>query len=201
MSIQTTYKNNRAMQLINCSQSLYKIADAIGVPYQYESTDDPIKSIALRPLYYEKKGTIAYNAVSSAVANGNDIYIRVVTKKADNTIISDLCKRACVMTANSDYYLYIEAIDQYSFDTESLPARSARECKDIPYVDENKEFVSAEISIICLNERLSMSLSHFLPVYSDSIAGLSNTSHSVGTKIIYKDAREKLNFTIRVSIR
>ena len=199
MSIQTTYKNNRAMQLINCSQSLYKIADAIGVPYQYESTDDPIKSIALRPLYYERKGTIAYNAISSAVANGNDIYIRVVTKKADNTIISDLCKRACVMTAGDDYYLYIEAIDQYSFDTESLPARSARECKDIPYVDENKEFVSAEISIICLNERLSISLSYYLPVYNDSIAGLSQTSYSVGTKTIYKDAREKLNFTIRVS--
>ena len=106
------------------------------------------------------------------------------------------------MTAGDDYYLYIEAIDQYSFDTQSLSTSAAgakREIRDITYTLPSKVAISYKLDFIYMQEPITKEMSEAMP----NVSALSGKSYiQRGDNMIrylYKDARERLTFTAKIS--
>jgi len=87
------------------------------------------------------------------------------------------------MTAGDDYYLYIEAIDQYSFDTQSLPTSAAgakREIRDIPYASTSKKADYYSLSFIFMQEPITKEMSETMPEYS-ALTGKNYTRKAFNT--------------------
>ena len=201
MSIQKTYSANSVIAQLNLCESYYKIADAIGVAYQFESTKYPINSIVTRPIFNSTESTEVWNLIHD---NQYGIILELVTYY-DSIYgpleITRTIKRATVMTAGDDYYLYIEAIDQYSMDTQSLPASAAgakREIRDIPYASESKACGMYRLNFIFMQEPITKEMSEAMPDPS-ALAGKNYIRKTTNARYIYKDARERLTFTMKVS--
>lgn len=178
----TICKDNDVV-VINLVRDYNKIADAIGVKTQFESTKLPLNNVIDRHIY--KKS-------DSYVDIFPDIYAKV--QFGSNT----LYKRATALKGeNKGVYVTFEAQDNYVFDRKAVPTDKGNlyEIIDIPYADSNNEQVSYSISLCRLNG-LSLTESFNLPMLSSEILGkveMLNTSDNV---LVYKDAREKLVFTL-----
>jgi len=201
MSIQKTYSANSVIAQLNLCESYYKIADAIGVAYQFESTKYPINSIVTRPIFNSIESTEVWNLIHD---NQYGIILELVTYYGSiygPLEIARTIKRATVMTAGDDYYLYIEAIDQYSMDTQSLPTSAAgakREIRDIPYADASKTCGMYRLNFIFMQEPITKEMSEAMPEAS-ALAGKNYIRKTTNARYIYKDARERLTFTMKVS--
>ncbi len=201
MSIQKTYSANSVIAQLNLCESYYKIADAIGVAYQFESTKYPINSIVTRPIFNHVESTVIWNLIHD---NEYGIILELVTYY-DSIYgpleITRTIKRATVMTAGDDYYLYIEALDQYSMDTQSLPTSAAgakREMRDIPYASEGKACGMYRLNFIFMQEPITKEMSEAMPDTS-ALTGKNYIRKTTNAMYIYKDARERLTFTMKVS--
>lgn len=202
MSIQKTYSANSIIAQLNLCESYYKIADAIGVAYQFESTKYPINSIVTRPIFNSYKSTTDWNLIHD---NEYGILIKLTTYYellGIPTPITSVIKRATVMTAGDDYYLYVEAIDQYSFDTQSLSTSAAgakREIRDITYTLPSKIAISYQLDFIYMQEPITKEMSETMPNDS-ALSGKSYIQRGDNMiRYLYKDARERLTFTAKIS--
>lgn len=178
--------------VINLSKTETKIADAIGLKTQFESTPNPLETSVDRHIYVEKD----MNNESFDVSN---VFIRLA-------IIVDgkekqLYKRACPVVCGNDVYFTLECLDNYCFDTYSEEYTSSkRYMQDAPYVDSKNELNQFWLSFWRISN-LSLKQAYAMP----------NFNYQVGAEIdilpiqlydnyqkVYKDAREKLVFTIRL---
>ena len=187
-SLEHRFTATKRYTQLNLAKTPYKIADAIGVDYQFNSVKIPLQNVISRGLFLEVNNTPLYNVLRTGLG---DIYIRFT-----NTYC-DVVKRVAISKDKKEnYYLYFETIDNYSFDkaldTSSTPAI----VRDVAYGND-----AAKTDTITLKayfvDSLTIAQSKALPYFS----ALPNNavSYDLATNwAIYKDTREKLTFTIKV---
>ena len=104
-----------------------------------------------------------------------------------------------VLKNDNDTYLYFEMQDQYSAGTRVINVANKTDVfkvEDVPYVDSNNEAVSYRLRLLNL-ETINYEVAKNLPIPpSDWVSYWENLS---GTILVYKDAREKLTFTIKAN--
>ena len=196
-SIEHRYTLNNRFTQINLSKEQYKIANAIGVDYQFNPTLLPNKNIVDRPIYFSTiNSTWRYYAL-----HDNCIYVVFTFRNSDGTS-KYLAKRASVI-ANGSYevYLYVEALDNYSFDKQkwidySSGSESIPTCRDVSYVGSKYDVTTCDIELYLVNS-MSKTDSESLPNAS-AVTGATTHTAIVTNLKIYKDARERLTFTIKL---
>lgn len=222
MSITTEIHRDYKTAYINLCSSYSKIADAIGVESQYQSTRLPIDEVIERPIYI-KGPTLTTNP------NMDKCMAQFTFYKSNNDIITKVIKRVVKMRKNNKIYFYVEAYDNYSFDkrirktdgtTLNEVTSTNYACEDIRYGDSNNESWYVDIKIY---DGVDMSnypptsyeqtihftstdISDVMPSQAAQIliATLEATHYfdqfnlvlSTQKKVICKDPREKLTFTI-----
>ena len=100
-----------------------------------------------------------------------------------------------MFTNGDDTYLYCEMQDQYSAGRKAVYVNGNNyKLNDVAYVDENNEAYSVSIAFVIINGKLYNSGPE-MPQFNDSM--VIQNSYNIGDLILYKDAREKLTFTIK----
>ncbi len=186
-SVVLTSSLKKEVSTINLVSNYNKVADAIGVKTQYNETKNPLENIIDRPIFWEVDGSSILGVCNECWAE-----LTIASKK--------LFKRCVVVEKNKVVYVYFEAIDQYCFDRQAVSVNDLNKtdcyyCNDISYCDENNEVIGARISIGVF-QKLTREESLDMPLYSGS-----NFKEilDLGTKLIYKDARERLIFTLKIN--
>ena len=105
-----------------------------------------------------------------------------------------------ILKNGNDIYLYFEMQDQYSAGTKPVVVQndsSVLKIEDVPYVDENNEIEMYSLKIINLESVDFESIKNFPEAPLD----WNNYRYDIISSTIYlfKDAREKLTFTIKAN--
>ena len=201
-AVEYTFTKTSQKAVLYLNEAPQKIADAIGVDYQFEPTAKPINNIITRPLYYEyKANNPLFNSYYDKIKNQtSDVFIRIFGSSGAKF---NLVKRAVVMVKEQNIYeneyllLYCEALDQYAFDKQVMADTYPAECRDISYCDSNNEIAGLTLDILISNASYD---SNKLPLTS-ALGDTSNYIYIpiVNNRYIYKDARERLTFTIKIT--
>lgn len=182
-SVNRTISLINDVAMINLVRDYNKIADAIGVQTQFNTTKFPLNNVIDRNIYVENHSIVSINKdiYFCLEVNGNELY-----------------KPAVILTGNKGLYVYCEAIDQYAFDRmgEQLNGDYVK-ITDVPYRDEfngitYNEIYKCNISLRVIDRILSLAESYALPYYN----GLYEEQLRINDILVYKDARERLLFTI-----
>lgn len=201
-SIIYTFKPNYAVATFNCSKEPLKIADVIGVEYQYNPTKLPTENIVVRPLYYETSYSNDYDKINYNYVNGWDILLQVITTLSNNTNKEVLIRPVICEDASGNYYIYATMLDNYSAGKQSINASGSNyQIVDIPYCDNNYRATSITLNLICMRQSLSNQFSEKMPnITTSDLSGMTYVlSTIVAYNTIYKDERETLAFTIKVN--
>lgn len=171
--------------MINLVRDYNKIADAIGVKTQFSSTKLPLSNIIDRFIYAESDATITIN--------NRNLFVKLSING------KDLFKRVAAMSGTQGVYVIFESIDQYAFDKTAAPEREIplvgfwhSIITDVPYGDSNNEAVSCDVEL-CTIEKPHFEDSLKLPYYTGEYTSIT----SIKNILLYKDARERLLFTIK----
>ena len=104
----------------------------------------------------------------------------------------ELFKRATLLEYNGLKIAYCEMVDHYCFDKITTKEKNdVYTCEDIAYGNANNEITNVKISIIEMPE-LTFDQSMRIPYYFGSYTIKTSTAST----LVYKDARERLLFTI-----
>ena len=196
-----TFKANYGSVMINCSKMPLKIADVIGVDYQYNPMKLATQNVVVRPLYYELKHTNTYNAVKSNYLNGLDTFLLVISSNGNTPIHQVAVRTTIFVDADENYYLYASMLDNYSAGKQSINVQASNyEIRDIPYCDDNYRFENIAISLVCMQQSLPQSFSEKMPnITATDLLDVSCDVYSITDEdTIYKDERETLAFTIKL---
>ncbi|MCM1556868.1 MAG: hypothetical protein NC087_04965 [Anaeroplasma bactoclasticum] len=184
-SVITTSSLKKEVAVINLVANYNKVADAIGIKTQYNETKNPLNNIIDRPIYWE------YDCSNIPGIPSSDCWIKV------EACGRALYKRAAVMVRRSTVYVYAEALDQYSFDKCALKVGGTNnyQCNDVSYCDSNNEITELKISVgtimsLTRNESLQLP-NYFGNNYVEFL--------ELPQKTIWKDSRERLIFTIKLT--
>ena len=183
-SMQTTFGTHSVTSIINLVRNCNKKADVIGLNTQYNTTKNPFENIIERPIFCESNDAIT-------LTNGN-CYLML-----NRSGLSSIYKPVTLMQQGNVVYAYCEALDFYSFDKKvEHVSGSIYTQKDVKYVNDYNELESTTISLVELLDDLRGNATDGvgLPYYT----GAKNVLFSKTLKI-YKDAREKLTFTIKLN--
>ena len=203
-SLEHRYTKTHQTTQLNLAKNATKIADAIGVDYQYNPTRLPLENIIDRALYFEIESTNLYNALYDiAYYDSNDVFVGINFHDVlENSINFPMVKRPSIQLTNDYAILYVEAIDNVVFDY-AVGAKDSfydtyplLPCK---YVNDIGECINIDVNIYCTNQQISLNASKILP---DSIAltGAIDETYSVASNVdIFKDQRERLTFTIKIN--
>lgn len=197
-SYEITHKSARTIIQYNLSSKPSKIADAIGVDYQFNPIRLPYYSIIDRPTFFETINTTAYNGIKSAI--DNDKSVLLVFK----TGIRHFVLRATVMNLESQnaYVLYCECVDNYSCgDYAIYNSANKYENRACPYGDSYNELNYVDIVIYALSQSITTDFSYEMPnILENRVDALSRYAKlALPRKYIYKDGRERLTFTIKIN--
>ena len=174
-----TYSLDNTIMNLNFVSNYNKLADVIGVATQYEETKNPLENIIDRPIVIEQ---------SYQVVDRSNLWLKF---NFDNG--RSLFKRATLLEYSNYRILYCEMLDHYAFDKETIKDSKANvyTCNDVPYGNSYNEATKVKIEIIEM-PNLTFEQSMALPYYT----GTYTTILSIPEMYIYKDARERLLFTI-----
>lgn len=197
-SYEITHKSARTIIQYNLSSKPSKIADAIGVDYQFNPIRLPYYSIIDRPTFFETINTTAYNGIKSAI--DNDKSVLLVFK----TGIRNFVLRATVMNLESQnaYVLYCECVDNYSCgDYAIYNSVNKYENRACLYGDSYNELQYVDIVIYALSQSITTDFSYEMPnILENRVDALSRYAKlALPRKYIYKDGRERLTFTIKIN--
>jgi hypothetical protein len=185
-SLVARYTSTKKTYQLNLSRTKYKIADAIGVDYQFNPTWLPFENIVERPLQFE----IDYNNFASVL--DNTYYIRVDFDTRSFYLLP------AVMKAKGYWILYCECQDNIVIGMRSNENNAdTRSIANLPYGDSNGYINIMNINLIYTPVRTSTSDSWKLPEYFNISTAITITVKN--NLILKKDSREKLTFTIKVS--
>ena len=207
-SLEHTYKSNVRTTQYNLSLQPLKIADAIGVEYQFNPIRLPYYSVIDRPLYFEYQDSIINGhtftqGLDNALENGKPVIILIESKTSETYITAAVGLYAIVMKDDNDnYILYCECADNYSAGDQAIPASAGKyENKAVKYGNYQSEIKYINIVGYCLSENLSRSDSYTMPNIDRNF--MSNYSdydsrELFANQLVYKDGRERLTFTIKI---
>ena len=179
------------------SRNRYKICDAIGVDYQFNSTKFQLENIVDRPIYF----SVTNNALYTALATTNDsAFVKIQFYNYSPLTIDTLVKRLAVQIVGDSCYCYVETLDNIVFDTKAIQDGSNYALNNMPYVDDNGECYEVSIEVFTTKSVMSIADSYKLPDLS-AIANITkeNETQVATLKPIYKDVAERLTFTIQVN--
>ena len=187
-SLEHRFTATKRYTQLNLAKTPYKIADAIGVDYQFNSVKIPLQNVISRGLFLEVQNTPLYNVLNTGLGN---IYVRF------KNLYCDVVKRVSISKDKQEnYYLYFETIDNYSFDKALDESSTPAIVRDVAYSDS-----SAKVSLVTLKayfvDSLTIAESKALPYYS-ALPSNAVSYDLADDWAIYKDTREKLTFTIKV---
>ena len=186
-SMATRYTNNRKTYQLNLSRTPYKIADAIGVDYQFNPTWLPLENIIERALHFE-----VHTLYPSDIVNSKTVLINLTINNKTYSLRPAIMKRS-----NTSYILYAEAVDNVVLGTASeYHDASYYKLVNVAYGNNNASFETMNVNIVYSDGSLSISASKSLP---NGITSGMSTLNVANDVLIYKDSREKLTFTIKVS--
>ena len=202
-SVIYTFKPNYSIATFNCSREPQKIADAIGVEYQFNPTKLPTENIVVRPLFYVNDYSTTYNKVKYNYDYGWDVFLLVRTTFENNSVKETLIRTTICQDANGNFFMYASMLDNYSAGKQSINISGTDNYQivDVPYCDDNYRAESITLDLICMRQSLTNQFSEKLP--NISLSDLSGMTYELSTivasDLIYKDERETLAFTIRVN--
>lgn len=197
-SIENTYKGARRYTQYNLSSQPLKIADAIGVDYQFNPIRLPYYSVIDRPIFMEETSLLMWDMITTSLTHDKSV---LVTFK---TGIRQFVLRASVMYLESQeaYILYCECADNFSCGDYAIYAGTNKyENRACPYGDNYNEIENIQATVYAMTEELSRSISLEMPNVLDSVI---NALPHYGMLMfpsmkIFKDGRERLTFTIKIN--
>ncbi len=181
------------------SRTYSKKAEVIGVDSQFEATPNPLNNIITRPIYIE--------ATTGASVNLNEYNYLLFSFRVGNNYYQRY-KRFSILNNGSTKLLYCEMIDQYTFDYNMIAAEGGNYYRNpIKYVNDYNELYSVAVSLVKLN--MTVDKSKYLPLvsdFNDTVIDQIPLVHPGGNIalantdiVVYKDARERLTFTIKLN--
>lgn len=189
-NIQYRISPTQSIGTLNLVQNYNKIADVISLNSQYNTTKNPLQNIIERPLYYETDLNFEFTQGKSL------ILLETINK--DNLTISYLAFSPIILQKDKETYLYFEMQDQFSAGTRPVKVEDTGDTKieDVSYVDSNNEVVKYRLRLLNLPV-IDYKIAKNLPLLPDDwVNHWENLSNQI---LIYKDAREKLTFTIKAN--
>ena len=184
-SIVKRFTATKMIYQLNLTKTRFKIADAIGVDYQFNPTYLPLENVVERALFFEVVTLYPETILSNSVI--------LINLTINNTSYS---LRPAIMKCDDYWVLYAEAMDNIvlGMATEYYDTNHYK-LINVTYGDENASFVNIGVDIKYGYE-LNMTDSRLLP-FGARYTPLT-TLQVVENKKVYKDSREKLTFTIKV---
>lgn len=171
----------------NLVSNYNKIADVISLNSQYNSVKNPLQNIIERPLYYELE--------QRTITKGTT-YVVIQTYDKYNVKLNTICLAPSIFSKDEEVYLYCEMLDQYSAGTNAIEVSSGvYKVNDVKYVNRDNEVYSVSIYLKDIHN-LTLEEARLMPQNKD--ISLSGAFNIVKKQTIYKDAREKLTFTIKI---
>ena len=188
-SMATRYTNNRKTYQLNLSRTPYKIADAIGVDYQFNPTWLPLDNIIERSLFYK----INYDNFRSAYIDKANFFLKIQINSVGTFYL-----RPVIMKNNGYYVAYCEALDNIVIGMSTDVVDSTKKSiNNVKYVDDNGAFHEMSMWFVADDNTLTLAESFKLPLIENH--NFSNSIIIANSKMVYKDSREKLTFTIKVN--
>jgi len=197
-SIENTYKGARRYTQYNLSSQPLKIADAIGVDYQFNPIRLPYYSVIDRPIFMETTSLLMWDKITTSLEHDKSV---LVTFK---TGIRHFVLRASVMYLESQeaYVLYCECADNFSCGDYAISAGTNKyENRACPYGDNYNEIDSIQATVYAMSDDIARSTSLEMPNVLDSVINaLPHYERFVFPQMkIFKDGRERLTFTIKIN--
>ncbi len=208
MAVMVNVRANKIVARYSLSRTYSRKAEAISVDTQFNATPNPLENIITRPIYIEANEDVS----DVDLTEYNYLCFNFLKEDGNSTIsINQLYKKFAILEDSNSKYLYCEAVDQYTFDYNLYKFNDADGSyykNPVPYVDRYNENTSVSITLAKLDvgsNDISV-LSRSLPKL---VAGTSVTTKSLIAKtvygmtidkqiLLYKDARERLTFTIKI---
>ena len=206
-SLEHKFTISKRYTQLNLTKTPYKVSDAIGVDYQYNSIAIPVSNYVDRPIYVEAPNNNSTSQLYGYIDDGLQVFMKLSTYRSNtNTnLIATLAKRCSVIKdKNDNIYLYVEALDNFSFDKKRETSGSDIISVDAPYGYTNpspngyKSFIGSIRIDIVVADSLSKADSEALPSIS-AIAGATLIYNICTDFKVYKDRRERLTFTIKLN--
>ena len=207
-SLEHRYTTTKQITQINLSKEPFKVADAIGVGYQYNPTVMPLENIIERPIFYEiTQNTALYNNLKNLATTDDDmlssVFINFIFIDKNSNYHQVLARPTMQFT--DDYcILYAEPNDNVVWGDSvgvSDSTTSAVNCPLVPirYVDDNGAFATMGAYLEIASTKLTLTQSNLIP-NSSALTGLTYTSTTLCTGVeVYKDPREKITFTFKIN--
>ena len=196
VSSQTNYNGTQQITTFNLVSDYNKIADVISLNSQYNTLKNPLDNVIERPLL------VKTNA-SFGVENGK-LWFALRFYDKDGDIIGDdeytyNLVQATIYSNANDLYLYCQMQDNYSISRNAQTiSTNVYKLNDVPYVNANNEFYKVKIDLFKL-DGFDYESAIKLPVHkfvsNEYYKKLIDTIET----IVYKDAREKITFTIKAN--
>lgn len=192
-SIVKRFTATKMIYQLNLTKTRFKIADAIGVDYQFNPTYLPLENIVERALFFEKSKDNFVNIVNSGTL------LVELNFTNGTTSYQTLYVMPVVMKANGYWVLYCEAMDNIVFGmSTNVVDLSKKSIDNVAYGDDEANSAYVSVAIRHSTGSLSLSESYLLPKYPTGKT-LEGTIIVQENRLIYKDSREKLTFTIKVN--
>ena len=190
-NIQYRITPTQSIGTLNLVQNYNKIADVIILNSQYNTTKNPLQNIVERPIFYETDLIFTFTQGTT--------YVLTEFIYKDGSV-KNFVFAPVILKNGNDIYLYFEMQDQYSAGTKPVVVQndsSVLKIEDVPYVDENNEIEMYSLKIINLESVDFESIKNFPEAPLD----WNNYRYDIISSTIYlfKDAREKLTFTIKAN--
>ena len=197
-SIENTYKGARRYTQYNLSSQPLKIADAIGVDYQFNPIRLPYYSIIDRPIFMETTSLLMWDMIHTSLEHDKSV---LVTFK---TGIRQFTLRASVMNLESQeaYVLYCECADNFSCGDYAIYSSANKyENRACPYGDNYNEIENIQATVYAMSDDIARSTSLKMPNVLDSV--INALPHYGMLRFpsikVFKDGRERLTFTIKIN--
>lgn len=190
-NIQYRITPTQSIGTLNLVQNYNKIADVISLNSQYNTTKNPLQNIVERPIFYET------NLIFTFKQGATYVLTEFIYKDGS---VKNFVFAPVILTNGDDTYLYFEMQDQYSAGTKPVVVQndsSVLKIEDVPYVDENNEIEMYSLKIINLESVDFESIKNFPEAPFD----WDNYKYDIisSSMYLFKDAREKLTFTIKAN--
>lgn len=188
-SLNHRYSVSKRYTQYNLCKTQYKIADAIGVDYQFNSTKVPLNSTVDRKLYFE---------TSYDLRQANNYFSIDLLDDNDNIIETWACQ-PLIMIKDGVQYAYIEAMDNavFGYSVGTYISGSGNVLNACKMGDSNACFTSIRIYKENLSRGLTNGETNELPQYT-AIQNIYKTKTLlVGSTKVYKDSREKISIMIK----
>lgn len=183
---QMVIRNNQKILTMNLVNNFNKLADCIALNSQYNTLQNPSDNIIERPLLFEY--------YSQAELKNGDCYFKIKfwLNDGDKTFYVP----AVLMQKDNIVYAYCEMLDYYSVGKYSqYVSEDVYKMVDASYVDSNNEALMVTVSLGTFANKLTKEQAMQLPNYN----GTFNVNITFGSMTVFKDAREKLIFTIKLN--